>query len=65
METYAVVRAAARFSIPVVALRGISDGRAELRQMSDWTEYLHVVDEKLAWAVDRMAEAIEDGRLPA
>lgn len=65
METYAVVRAAALFSVPVVALRGISDGRAELRQMSDWTEYLHVVDEKLAWAVDRMAEAIEDGRLPA
>lgn len=65
METYAVLRAAERFSVPVVAFRGISDGRSELRHVSDWTEYLHVIDEKLAHAVDLMAQAIDEGRLPA
>jgi adenosylhomocysteine nucleosidase len=58
METYAVLRAAMRFSLPLVGLRGISDGDKELRHFDDWHQYLHVVDEKLAAAVDRLAEAI-------
>ena len=29
METFAVVRAAARFDVPVLGLRGVSDGRAD------------------------------------
>src|SRR5690606_5283256 len=36
METYAVLRACQRFNIPLVALRGISDGREELRTLEDW-----------------------------
>jgi adenosylhomocysteine nucleosidase len=52
METYALKRVAMHFSIPLIGLRGISDGRAELRHVDDWTEYLHVIDEKLAAAVD-------------
>ena len=64
METYAIVRAAARHYIPVVALRGISDGRSELTHVGDWTEYLHVIDEKLAEAVDMTATAIEGALLP-
>ena len=57
METYAVLRACQGFGVPVIALRGISDGAAELRHVDDWTQYLHVIDEKLADAVDRVRAA--------
>ena len=52
METYALKRVAMHFNIPLIGLRGISDGKAKLRHVNDWTEYLHVIDEKLAEAVD-------------
>jgi adenosylhomocysteine nucleosidase len=54
METYAVLRACTRFGIPLIGLRGISDGKGEVSRMEDWTEYLHVIDEKLALAVDKV-----------
>lgn len=63
METFACLRACQRFAVPLVGLRGISDGAAELRHFGDWTEYLHVIDEKLAVAVDRLAEAVASGLL--
>jgi len=52
METFAVLRACQRFDVPLIGLRGVSDGAAELTRLGDWTEYLHVVDERLAAAVD-------------
>src|SRR5690606_31107716 len=58
METYACLRACMRFDLPLIALRGISDGKAELNHVSDWTEYLHIIDEKLAAAVDQLAQAL-------
>ncbi len=61
METYAVLRACQSFGLPLVGLRGISDGRKEVRHVGDWTEYLHVIDEKLAGAVDRLEQAVENG----
>lgn len=54
METFAILRACQAFGVPLLALRGISDGKAELSQMADWTQYLHIIDEKLADAVDRI-----------
>ncbi|MBS3648402.1 5'-methylthioadenosine/S-adenosylhomocysteine nucleosidase [Pseudaminobacter sp. 19-2017] len=63
METFAALRACQHLSVPLVALRGISDGKAELRHVGDWTEYLHVIDEKLAHAVDKMAAALASGEL--
>jgi adenosylhomocysteine nucleosidase len=63
METFAVLRACQRFEVPLVALRGISDGKTELRHVGDWTEYLHIIDEKLAGAVDRLEAAIVTGLL--
>lgn len=63
METFAVLRVCQRFDRPLIGLRGISDGKAELRHVGDWTEYLHVIDEKLADAIDRLSEALKSGDL--
>ncbi|MNL56967.1 5'-methylthioadenosine/S-adenosylhomocysteine nucleosidase [compost metagenome] len=63
METYAVLRACQAFGVPLIALRGISDGKAELKHVSDWTEYLHVIDEKLAGVIDRLETAIGTGEI--
>ena len=63
METFAILRACQHFGIPLIALRGISDGAADLKHVGDWTEYLHVVDEKLAIAVDRLNAEIAAGAI--
>ena len=63
METYAVLRACQAFGVPLLALRGISDGAAELGHVSDWTQYLHIIDEKLASAVDIIESEVAAGRL--
>ncbi len=63
METFACLRACQMFGVPLVGLRGISDGAADLRHVGDWTEYLHVIDEKLADAVMRLEQAIGSGAL--
>ena len=65
METFACLRACQLFDIPLIGLRGISDGAADLRHVGGWTEYLHVIDEKLAGAVGRLEQAIGDGLLGA
>lgn len=61
METFAILRTCHRFDVPLIALRGVSDGDSELSDVSDWTEYLHIIDEKLAVIVDDMAEALAKG----
>lgn len=61
METYATLRACQMFNRPLIGLRGISDGKAELTHVNDWTEYLHIIDQKLANAVDGLIKALEDG----
>ena len=52
MESFAVLRACQAFGVPLVVVRGISDGVSELTGMSDWTRDLAIIDEKLAGAVD-------------
>ena len=64
METFALLRACHVFNLPLVALRGISDGKAELKQVDDWTQYLHIIDEKLSLAIDRLETAIETSAIP-
>ncbi|QOV94023.1 5'-methylthioadenosine/S-adenosylhomocysteine nucleosidase [Novosphingobium sp. ES2-1] len=56
METYAVARAARTFGVPLVGLRGVSDGPGELAGAHDWHKLLGYLDGELAKAVDILAE---------
>ncbi|SMD17058.1 5'-methylthioadenosine/S-adenosylhomocysteine nucleosidase [Rhizobium sp. RU36D] len=61
METFAVLRACQAYNLPLIGLRGISDGVSDLNHIDDWKQYLHVVDRKLSFAVDSLSAALEDG----
>ncbi len=61
METFACLRACQRFGVPLIGLRGISDGETDVSHIGDWEEYLHVIDEKLAQVIGLLRDAIEDG----
>ena len=61
METYAVLRACHRFGVPLIGLRGVSDGPGELAGIDGWTALLRHLDEKLAAAVDELAEVLGGG----
>jgi adenosylhomocysteine nucleosidase len=58
METYAVMRAAWRGGVPVITLRGISDGVEPLERLADWTRYLAEIDEKLAAIIAGLDDAL-------
>ena len=55
METFAVLRACQRCAVPLIGLRGISDGPGEIDGLLDWTALLGHLDIQLADAVDRLA----------
>ncbi len=63
METYALLRSCQHHDVPLVGLRGISDGKSTLHHIDDWTEYLHIIDDRLAAAVDRLEDAVKQGLL--
>jgi len=63
MESFAVLRACQRFGLPLIALRGISDGAAELAHLGDWTRLLGVIDARLAAAVDALRDALSSGEI--
>lgn len=58
MESFAVWRACQRFGAEMIGLRGISDGPGELAGLDGWTELLGHLDEKLAEAVDMLADSL-------
>lgn len=61
METYAHLRAAMRFGVPLIGLRGISDGAEELGRMGDWSDALPLIDARLAEAVDLLEAELARG----
>ena len=63
METYACLRVCQTFGVPLVGLRGISDGDGDVNHIGDWLEYLHIVDQKLADAVLKLEAAIAGGTI--
>jgi len=60
METFAVLRACQKFGVPLIGLRGISDGVKELGKLSDWEKYLHAIDEKLYHAIDKLDKSLNE-----
>ncbi len=63
METFAVWRACQKYAVPMIGLRGISDGKKELGGLSDWEKHLDVLDEKLCQALDKLEIAVQKGLL--
>ncbi len=63
MESFAIWRACQRFKLPLVVLRGISDGAAPLEGLHSWTEYLGIIDARLAEAVGLLSEALGSGAI--
>lgn len=52
METFAVLRACQAYDLPLIGLRGISDGAAPLEGITCWTDLLPVLDQGLAKALN-------------
>jgi adenosylhomocysteine nucleosidase len=63
METFAVKRVCQTFGVPLLGLRGISDGDETVSRLEDWTQYLHIIDERLAEAVDIIDAAYVAGEI--
>ncbi len=58
METFALARACALFGVPLMGLRGISDGPEPPTGLHDWTNLLVHLDAQLAAAVDLLPAAL-------
>src|SRR5690606_35648276 len=58
METWALLRNAQAFGGPLIALRGVSDGRSELKALEDWTSTLRHVDANLAATLDALCAVV-------
>lgn len=57
MESFAIARACDRYGVPMMGLRGISDGPGDISALADWTALLGHLDAQLAIAVDALATA--------
>lgn len=57
METFATVRVCERFSIPVIGLRGVSDGQSDTADAASWEERLALIDHNLAEFRDKVTSA--------
>ena len=64
METFSILRACQRYDVPLIAIRGISDGISDLNHIDDWTRYLDVIDRKLAEVVVLIEVSLRSGHFP-
>ena len=64
METYSYAHAARRFGVPLISLRGISDGRDPLMHVDDWTKALEDIGLGLCRAIDLLGEMLESADTP-
>ncbi len=62
METFAVVRVCERFGLPLMGLRGVSDGPTGNGSVRDWEAPLELLDSRLAEAIDLIPAVLR--RLP-
>jgi adenosylhomocysteine nucleosidase len=58
METYAFAHVARRFGVPLLCLRGVSDGLSPLEHIDDWTKTLDVIGHNLCAALEIVEAAI-------
>lgn len=58
MESFAVNRACQQFGVPLIGLRGVSDGARELHHYDDWTELLGHLDGELAEIIDHLPDLL-------
>jgi adenosylhomocysteine nucleosidase len=58
MESFAVLRACQQFGVPLIGLRGISDGASALHHYDDWTALLGHLDTELAGIIDRLPDLL-------
>jgi adenosylhomocysteine nucleosidase len=65
METWAVLRACESFGVPLLGLRGISDGAEDLHHYDGWAALLPALDAHLAAAVDHLDAVLASGWDPA
>lgn len=61
MESFAVLRACQHFGVPMIGLRGISDGAEDLRHYTDWTALLGHLDQEMAAIIDRLESLLLPG----
>jgi adenosylhomocysteine nucleosidase len=58
MESFAVCRACRQFGVPMIGLRGISDGAKDLHHYDDWASLLGHIDEELAKIIESLPERL-------
>lgn len=64
METFALARVCHTFGVPLMGLRGISDGPEPPSGLHTWTNLLGHLDEELACALDQLPDALARAPLP-
>jgi adenosylhomocysteine nucleosidase len=65
METFSFTRAAMRFGLPLIALRGVSDGKAPLTgQLTDWSHALEEIGDNLCAALHELEATLTSGAFP-
>lgn len=58
MESFGYFRVCQNFALPMIGLRGISDGAEDLRHYNDWAGALEDIDRRLAAVIEKFSETL-------